>query len=69
MILNTLVGSFIPPLNGQLRDGIDIPMDKLKGLNITNLQIKTELDYVAAGNIHEQFDSSQSLTNQHKDCG
>lgn len=49
MILNTLVGSFIPPVNSQLRDGIDIPMDMLKGLNITNLELKTELDYMAAG--------------------
>ena len=32
-----------------LRDGIDIPMELLKGLNITNLEAKAELDYVAAG--------------------
>lgn len=41
MILNTLVGSFIPPVNAQLRDGIDIPMEMLKGLNITNIELKT----------------------------
>lgn len=41
MILNTLVGSFIPPVNSQLRDGIDIPIELLKGLNITNLQLVT----------------------------
>lgn len=48
-ILNTLVGSFIPPVNSLLKDGIPIPMDALKGFNITNIQLKTELDYMAAG--------------------
>lgn len=48
-ILNTLVGSFIPPVNAMLREGVPIPMDILKGFNITNIQLKTELDYMAAG--------------------
>ena len=49
MILNTLVGTFVAPANLMLRQGVGIPMSILKGLNITNIQLKTELDYAAVG--------------------
>jgi hypothetical protein len=49
MILNTLVGTFVAPINILLRDGFPIPMSIIKGLNVTNIQLKTELDYVATG--------------------
>lgn len=49
MILNTLVGTFVAPINLLLRDGYPIPMAILKGFNITNVQIKTEQDYMATG--------------------
>jgi hypothetical protein len=38
----------VMPINQQLRQGIDIPMDYTFGYNITNIMMKTELDYLAA---------------------
>ena len=47
-ILNTLVPSMVLPVNMDLREGIDIPMNATFGYNITNIMLKTELDYIAA---------------------
>lgn len=41
--------TFVAPANLMLRQGVPIPMSILKGFNITNIQLKTELDYAAVG--------------------
>lgn len=46
-ILNTLVPSMVLPVNMDLRQGMDIPMNFTFGYNITNIMLKTELDYLA----------------------
>ena len=38
----------VMPINQHIRQGIDIPMDQTFGYNITNIMLKTELDYLAA---------------------
>ena len=44
-----MVPSMVSQVNQQLKKGVDVPLDKIYGYNVTNLMVKTELDYLAAG--------------------